>query len=691
MSFRAILNICIRILFALLMAGSLLAEDIDNLREKSLEELMDITVVTVSKREESVRTAPAVVTVFTSDRIRQLGVSYLSEIIKYVPGFTQTNSYWRNELVTARGIKQTLYNDKILMLIDGIPANDAASMEHHLDMIPLSAVKQVEIIRGPGSTLYGTNAFAGVINVILWDDYSENKITGCLGTGAMDTRDVGVSYIGSHRGFSFLASGQITDNDGYDKTATDETGATGVINYEKDVESVFGRVSYRGLTVSGGKFIHKIGKFGAVPVFELGNMFFRDRARLDERIGWLNVQYLWRKNETIGGKVIARYSEIDSHSDIGDAGRFYQGLEGYDPDTISAPLYARFRGHVFAGEMQNEFILTDKVRLISGITVESRRIKDIGGHYDDFEGDLVYAGSVKTLPFTITDFAGYIQADGEISPTVGYVFGVRFSYLGISEKGFVTPRGGLVWRPFPTNSFKLLYGEAFRSPSAQEQYMRIPNIVVGKHAINGQLDPEQIQTLEFSVEQQIGEGHTLNANAFYTKIEDIIGRRPTTDEEMAIINDSSITYDNLGEQELRGIEVELSGYLSTRTSYFINGTLKDGENGFGGEIDYLSHFTLSGGFSTEMNTIGLSISPNFYYVDDREGYLQNGQMNSTKGFFIANLVLSQKISPHVMIRLTANNVFDEEYVYPEQVRRNIPTIPGGPGRTIFVKAIFKTY
>lgn len=678
----------IQLLCVFLLAGLVRADELENLREKTLEELMDITIVTVSKREQLVRTAPAVVTVMTAERIEQLGVLYLSEIIKYVPGFTQTNSYWRNGMVTARGVKQTLYNDKILMLIDGVPANDAASMEHHLDMIPLSAVKRVEIIRGPGSTLYGTNAFAGVINVITRDDASENKGVGFLGGGSYETREVGFSYAGSYKDFTLLASGQLSDNDGYDKRAVDEAGVSGVINYEKDVESFFGRVDYKGLSISGGRFYHKIGKFGAVPNFELGNMFFRDRARLNERIGWIHSQYMWRSSDRFGAKITARYNQIDGHSDIGDAGRFYQNLPGIDPDTIDAPLYARFRGQTFAGEAQGDVLLSDKLRFIVGVTAESRRIEDIGGHYDDFKGTQVYEGSVKRLPFTISDFAGYVQADGELNDVLGYVIGIRYSYLGVSEKGYVTPRGGIVWRPKSTNSVKFLYGEAFRSPSAQEQYMRIPNIVVGKHAINGFLDPENIKTAEISVEQVFGGRHTLQANVFYMKIEDIIGRRPTTAEEIAIINDSSYTYDNLGEQELRGLEVELSGFISPDISYFVNGTYNTGDDDSGGDINYLSKFTASGGLSADLSSVGLSVAPNFYYVGKREGTLQDGTKNTVKGFHIVNLVLSKSITPRISIKLTADNIFDKDYVFPEQVRRNIPTIPGGPGRSFYARVLF---
>ncbi len=675
----------------ILLCYPVYAADIDHLQEKSLEELMDMTVTTASKREQKIHDAPAVVTVITARQIEQLGVTHLSEIMSFVPGFTITNSYWRNSMITARGVKQSLYNDKILMLIDGIPVNDAASMEHHLDMIPIGAVKRAEIIRGPGSTLYGTNAFAGVINVITMEDYTPDRVTGFASGGSFDTQELGGLYRGEIKKAQVLVSIQMANNEGYDKVATDETGTTDIINYENDVHSFFTKIVHKAVKFSGGIMYAETGKFGAIPNFELGNMFIKDRGRIKERFGYFNIELSKELSSRARVKALIRYDNYQGMSDIGDAGRFYNGVTGIDPDTIDAPVYARFRGETHAGEGQFSYHLSDNFEVIAGIAGESRKVSDIGGHYDDIDGQQIYAGSVKSLPFDIVDFGGFFQLDGNVTPEIGFVGGLRYSYLGASEKGYITPRGGLIFHFLRNNSIKLLYGEAFRAPSAQEHYMNIPNIVAGKQAIDGYLDPEKIKTTEIALEQVISNKHTFRINAFHMDISQIIARRPTTPQEQIDFfgGSSPFVYDNLSIQEITGIEAEFSGYIDPKVSYFINGVIKDGADASGNDIHYFSNMTASGGISAELFNGNTKVSPNFVYIGEREGKLQSGAHSKVDPYALVNLVVRQKMSDHVIFSITLSNVLDTEYFYPEQVRRNIETIPGGPRRNIFVRVFFQ--
>ena len=664
--------------------GVVIADDFGELKEKSLEELMEISVVTVSKHEQKVQDAPAIVTVYTADQIRSLGLSRLSEVMSFIPGFTVTDSYWKKSMITARGIKQTLYNDKILFLIDGVPANDAASMEHHLDLVPLTAVERIEVIRGPGSTLYGTNAFSGVINVITRKAPKDKVLNGYTKFGSFHSREIGYAYGEKFKQVGIYTAGQVTNDDGYDKSAVDESGITGTINYENDIEGYFGKICYRNLHLTGGYSFERWGKFGAIPRFAWGNMLNKEWGRARERMYYLNSTYDLTFSPRVTGKIIGRYDYFDSQTDIGETATSLGSVPGLDPDTIDAPVYARFKGQTVSAETQAHVVLADEVSLIAGAVGEVRIVEDIGGHYDDVDGHRIYSGSVKNLPLAITDFAVYSQLDGNITPRIGFAAGIRYSYLDNTKSGYVTPRGGLIFRLISSGSVKLLYGEAFRSPSAQELYMNIPDIVVGNYALHKTLDPEKIKTIEFAIEQTIAKRHTGRINSYYTEISAIIGRRPTTPEEQAIINSSAFAYDNLGRQIIRGIEVELSGYPSKQVSYFINGTYKTGKDSSGNEINYISHYTASGGVSLNSASLKTSLTPSFYFVGSRKGRLQNETENKIKAYAIVNLFVNQRISGRFNGSITLKNLLDTEYVYPEQVRRNISSIPGGPSRGIYI-------
>ncbi len=139
----------------------------------SLTDLLNVEVEIASKTKETVADAPSSVTVFTQDEIRNMGISTLYELLNYVPGFqaSQDISYSRAERIAARG-RSTPASESVLVLIDGHRLNDANSSSATVfsPRIIVENIQQIEIIRGPGSALYGSSAFLGVINIITLTD-----------------------------------------------------------------------------------------------------------------------------------------------------------------------------------------------------------------------------------------------------------------------------------------------------------------------------------------------------------------------------------------------------------------------------------------------------------------------------------------------------------------------------------------
>ncbi|HLD24039.1 MAG TPA: TonB-dependent receptor plug domain-containing protein, partial [Sulfuricurvum sp.] len=140
-----------------------------NLLQIPIEELMNIEITTASKFSQKISEAPSSVTVITSDEIKIYGYRNLADILSGVRGLYTTND--RNyEYVGVRGFNRPGdYNSRILLMVDGTRINDAdydtasIGQEFFLD---IDLIKRIEIIRGPGSSIYGSNAFFGVINII---------------------------------------------------------------------------------------------------------------------------------------------------------------------------------------------------------------------------------------------------------------------------------------------------------------------------------------------------------------------------------------------------------------------------------------------------------------------------------------------------------------------------------------------
>jgi outer membrane receptor for ferrienterochelin and colicin len=161
-------TICI----AMLLASATVAwakDEIADLANMSIEELMNVKVYGASKFEQKVTNAPSFVTIVTADEIKKSGYRTLADILRSVSGFVITND--RNYTYAAvRGLGVTGdYNSRILILIDQHRINDNIYNSAFLGndfILDVDTIERVEIIRGPGSALYGSSAFFAVINII---------------------------------------------------------------------------------------------------------------------------------------------------------------------------------------------------------------------------------------------------------------------------------------------------------------------------------------------------------------------------------------------------------------------------------------------------------------------------------------------------------------------------------------------
>jgi iron complex outermembrane receptor protein len=655
-----------------------------DLTKLSLEDLLSLEVTTVSKKAQSLSESPAVVSVITKEMLEQFQLRKLSDVLNYVPGFTQIDSYWKPDIAIARGVRPTLYNDKILMLINGVPDYDAASMEFFLDSVPIEVVERIEVIRGPGSTLYGTNAFAGVINIITRTDHGK---TATLAIGSFETIQTGL-YIADDAGsLSYTVSANIREDEGYTKeNVLDEGGALDSVTYERDIQNLFIDLNYKGLRMTLGHSYQHFGKFGPVPRHVWGQNGNADGGKATHRkfFGNLTYEHKWGN---LDSKWMLHYDDTDKQTEVGDFAAVYASLGALEPERIPESSYYRFGGNILQLEWQGQFSIRS-LNFSTGIVTERREVKNLADLTAGLNGEILVRGSTETLPFTITDSGAYLQVDGKIQK-VGYVAGVRATRLGIDKETYTTPRAGVVF-PIRSSYLKLLYGEAFRSPGPQEQYYQVPAIIYGPDLFNRSLKPESVRTTEVVMDTPVGSRHKLQLNAFHTEVSDLIGRRPSTPEEQEILGNAGRIYDNLGIQETQGIELEFTGISNSAkiSSYFFNAAYKEGEEDSGSDILFLSDWTANFGLNlTPKEDLEWSIFGRF--VGEREGVLIDGTQVTVGSYFVTDTNLRFDLGNHFEAIVTIHNLLDETYTYPEFVRRRLAEVPGGPERSYSVSGTFR--
>jgi len=233
--------------------------------EISLEELIKMEVPVVeaaSKYRQKTTEAPSSVTIITSDEVKKYGHRTLADILQTVPGMYVT--YDRNySFLGVRGFNLGGDNNRILLLVDGHRLNTSLSDSAFIGtefIVDVDLIERVEIIRGPGSSLYGNNAFFGVINVITRKgrDMSSHGVEVSGEAGSFDTYK-GRATFGKQfkNGLEMLLSGSIFDSHGqerlfYKEFNTPENNNGIAQNADDDAfKSVFGSLGFQDLSLEG--------------------------------------------------------------------------------------------------------------------------------------------------------------------------------------------------------------------------------------------------------------------------------------------------------------------------------------------------------------------------------------------------------------------------------------------------------
>jgi len=174
----------------------------EDLTHLSVEELMNVEVTSVSRRAEKLSEAPAAVSVVTSDELRRSGVTSILEALRLVPGMEVARVDAHNWAISARGFND-LFANKLLVLLDGRSVYTPLFSGVYWDVQDtlLEDLERIEVIRGPGATLWGANAVNGVVNVITRSAEDSQGLLLIGGGGTEERGFAGVRY-----------GGQLTEN-----------------------------------------------------------------------------------------------------------------------------------------------------------------------------------------------------------------------------------------------------------------------------------------------------------------------------------------------------------------------------------------------------------------------------------------------------------------------------------------------
>lgn len=642
-------------------SGIIWAQDeaMDDDTEVGLEEFLDMKIITATQTEQTIAEAPAIISVLTAEQIKNLGITTLYEALDYLPGIQVTESYFGYTMVNMRGVLETHYNNKVLLMINGHPMREVVNGSFHLEIIPIEAILRIEVVRGPGSSLYGTNAFAGVINIITktGKDYKRGNIK--LGSGSFDTLEAAASVGHKYDNISYSLNVSTRNDNGYPfDVVEDEKGESGTINYENDVSNVWASIEFHGITFSGAYFKQSKQKFGITPVlnytgineFEggfidiLGKFDFTDTLKLTSRL---------------------RYDNLDRNFHVGHFP--YDGFEGHKDATI----VMQTSGDQFGAELQLDYNAISYLSLLGGIVFENANSAPYRFIFDD-DGSL-HPFTPYENSYNENSISVYGQGILSHSDWAQFILGLRFNNNSDSGAS-LAPRIGMVFKVFKNTYLKAFYSEAYRSPDFFEKHVSTYNVLYG----STDLEPENMRSFDVAVDTKITKRLKFRVDGFYLETDNLITRMPTDNPDLTGPN--AAMYINAKGENISGIETEVLFSLGKAGSFFFNYSYRYGEDADTGEnIPFIAKNTANAGLNWKMLS-WLSFNPNLQYVSSRK---------DVDEYFLANLSFDFDISDYFSFSIIGRNLTDENYSYPEYIRNIIPEIPGGPGRSFYFRASWR--
>ena len=590
-----------------------IADDYEEFLELDLEALMNIEVVTASRRAQKISEAPNAIYVITAEDIRRSGAVDLPDLFRMVPGVDVVNVHGNSYGLSARGFNSR-FAQRMLVMIDSrsIYTTFFGGVFWENEQIFLEDIQQIEVIRGPGGTMWGANAVNGVINVITKDPEEDQ---GLMVTGKVGTKHFREGVIRYSDNLSEKLSFNITG--GY----REDQGARGV-NDHRRVPKFTGRLKYK---LSDKSFLQF---FAGVNESEMGTELSMytpcTEGHLRSNYQMLRFEHKFSETSQFHFQLYRDYFEIhtDSSEVIIENGK-------YDV------------------EAQHSFLLGKKNQIVWGMNYRGIEIDSNYLSPEDKDDDII---------------GFFVQDELKILDNLSFIAGIKYernSYTG----GDWSPRGCILYSPWHNHHFRFSVSRSYTLPTIVEDSLDLVKTLSSPfppipllHAVgNDHLDPEEMTSFELGYRTTLFKKVGLNVELYYNEIDGII------DQELVMFTlPLLVSWENEFDAINKGIEVSVDLPVTLWWTLKANYTFQEAENKNDDEdifgvpkhkFNLWSSFTFKNGFSLDAIA---------HFVDDTkwDGY------NKVDDYVRLDIRLSQKLfNDMVELSFVGQNLTDK--LHPE--------------------------
>ena len=682
------------------------------LEELSLEDLLNVPVVTASKVAERSSDAPGIIAVVSEKEIRSYGGFTLFDILDRVTSVYMHGSYARpHSEMSVRGDNSEFYNTRVLVLLDGRPIRESLQNGDNAAIyrsLPLETIQRIEIVRGPGSVLYGTTAYTGVINIISKQfESSRLNVAANAGTFGMGQGTIGAgTSIGDLKvngAFNYLKS------DGWSYTAR---GADQMIkrlndsvaHTRPDWEESYGgsvRIGYRNFSVNS--------FYGVSDEMQMN----RTNARWErfDKSKTEGPMFAGSKRASVD---IGYAQELSNSWNVtANATYNYERFRDFTTKISSGAFVDMDRGssNDWLLETSSYLKVSESINAVVGVLANMQSGQRTRLSSNSKDQDFPVRADTTDNPSQLVEvpqydqtwYGGYAQVDYRPIQDLKLIAGGQINKATGIALDFV-PRLGAIYSVSSRLTAKLLYGQAFRAPSAWERSkvtswnVNGNNLVIkpGYASIPGS---EKIGTLEAQLVYN-AQSFEVAATYFNSSQINIIALTPASDSAYIIYFPTTPSskkvgqmYVNSGTLDSYGFELEGKAFLSSELSVQGSATYQRSKDNKGREdyrgmpefmlklgIAYDAPFGLNVGLFNSYYGVAGNIVPD--YPTANPEYKPFNFMTLNLGLNVTK-ILGVTSFPAICFNLYCQNLLDEAIYYKNYEARTINTIPGRGGRSLY--------
>lgn len=657
-----------------------------------------VSIATGSKKP--IRKAPSVASVITSDQIEKMGARNLSQVLETVPGLHVSRS---GQLMAPefwfRGITST-FNPQTLIMINGVSTKSTIRGDNHVvwGEYPVHSIERIEIIRGPGSALYGADAFSGVINIITKtaEDLKSNSFGASV--GSFSTYNLWLNNKIDLDSWQLAMNLEYLKSDGFDAIITADA--------QTAVDAVAATLNIPAASFAPGELSMQFESFDMWLTAENESLKFDfgTQERRDVGTGPGTGEALDPVGLTAGYKRIVKVTlkdreiapefkfntqlsyygssqEVETDVVIFPPGAFFGafpngfiGSPGWEEETTKIAFNFAYSGFSKSDlsfgvgyDKQNLYKVTERRNFFPDLSPRPNGVEDVSDTAEVFIPEASRESSYL-----------YFQTETQFSKDWELTAGARYDDYTDFGSTF-NPRVALVWSTTHQLTSKFLYGRAFRAPAFAELLVVNNPIALG----NSELEPETIDTYELAFNYNYSQDFSLDFNLYNYKIDDFITFAPDP-------NGVTATAKNVGKRSGIGFETSFNWKVSDDFKLNSNIAYVDAEDDLENDDvgDYPNlQFYVNADWSI---SDAWNIRSQIITIGDRERTPQDVR-EKLDGYTQVNLSASYQLEgTGSTIKLIATNLFDEDIFEPSSANVtlgsiNIPNDLPQAGRAFYLK------